>query len=667
MMPEGSSSGRDTGHSIAPRSPLTFRATALGVLIASLSCLLVCYAELVVAKIQIGFLQLPPVVVGMLVLILGFRAILSRLSGRFRLEPHELFIVYAMMLVASMISSRGLLQKLIPALVVPNYMATSANGWRQLFFAHIPKWSVPWDPSGDPKQPVARGFYDGLLPGQSIPWVEWFLPLLAWGVFIALMLFGYLCIAVLVRRQWSDNEKLTYPLTQLPLEMIRPPQTGGFLTNRLTWIGFAIPMFVFGFNGLHQWYPSVPEILTEIGLNDYLVTPPWNAALFFRIFVSFAAIGFFYLLPTDLLFSLWFFFLLTRGADVAAAAYGYQPRIMPMYACLEFIGYQIIGCYMVMAAYMAWAARPHIATIWRSAIGRSDRRADDADELLSYRTAFWGLIASLGLSAGWLTLLGMSYWFALFELVVVVFIIAIVMARSTCESGMLMTETSFRPVDIFRMVGDVRNLGAGNIVGMAFVDVLWTRDQRGLILTGFLDAMRLSDGVRLKPRALVLGLGIGILTAVLVGGYLHMKLPYTLGANRLYAYVYNGNAVWAFNDAATVMNRDRPALSWVSTLNFMIGAIVTIGIVALRARALWFPIHPLGYALCGSWTMMVFWFPCLIAWMLKVIILRYGGMALFARLRPFFLGMVLGEFTSAVLWTLPSLFWRTPTPAFPWP
>ena len=30
---------------------------------------------------------------------------------------------------------------------------------------------------------------------------------------------------------------------------------------------------------------------------------------FFHIYLSLAAIGFFYLLPTDLLFSLWFFFL----------------------------------------------------------------------------------------------------------------------------------------------------------------------------------------------------------------------------------------------------------------------------------------------------------------------------------------------------------------------
>ncbi len=651
--------------SAAYRSALSPRAIVVGLCMVAVTCVLVCYAELVVAKIQIGFLQLPPVLVGMLVLLLLARNVLTRWSARLGLAPHEMFSIYVMMLLASMIASRGLLQKLIPLLVVPNYYATPENLWQSLFFGYIKKWAVPWDPSGGPKQPEAVGFYASLQPGQQLPWQAWLGPLAAWGLFVALIFMAYLCLAVLLRRQWVDNEKLSFPLVQLPLEMIRPSGAdGGFMANRVTWFGFAVPLIVFGFNGLHQWYPSVPEIVTDINLNNLAITPPWNAMLFFHMFISFAAIGFFYLLPTDLLFSLWFFFLLTRGADVIGASLGYQPEIMPMYGCLAFIGYQIIGCYVVMVGYMAWAARPHIARVWRAAFGFG---ASEDDELLSYRAALWGLIASLLLAAGWLWALGMAYWLALFELAVLLFIIAVVMARSTCESGMLMTETSFRPIDLYRMVGDVRNLGGANITCLAFLDVMWMRDQRGLILTGFLDSMKFADGVRVRRRSVLGVIIIGVCAAVLIAGYLHIALPYNLGAVQMYEYVYAGNPVWTFNDAATVLNRNRPPLPWLYTLNFLIGIVVTLGIVIARSRTLWFPIHPLGYALCGTWTMMVFWFPCFVAWLAKVVILRYGGMRMYSRARPFFLGMVLGEFTMAVIWTAPSLFWRTPTPAFPWP
>lgn len=654
-------SGRES-----PEGP-SLTGLCVGIVCVIATCFLVCFAELVVGRIQIGFLQLPPVVLGMLVAILALHVVLRRISGRLRLSPADMAIVWVMMLIAAMVSSRGILQKLIPLLVVPNYDATEVNNWQGLFFEHVRAWAVPWDPSGEPKQEVATRFFDGLRPGETIPWRLWVVPLAAWGVFVAAVVMAFLCLAVILRRQWADNEKLAFPLVQLPLEMVRSGQGTTFLQNRITWFGFALPAAIFAFNGLHQWYPTVPQFTTEVNLNQMLTQPPWNAVGFFRAFVSFAAIGFFYLLPTDLLFSLWLFFLLTIAADVVAASYGIFPEVMPMYGCRMYIGYQIIGCYFVLVGFMLWSARPHLAAVWRSAIGRSRGERLDENEMISYRSAVWTLVVCYLVAILWLFLLGMSWWMAAFQLAVLLFVVALVMARSTSESGMLMTETSFRPIDVYRMVGDVRQLGGSNMTALAFLDAMWMRDQRGLLLTGFLDSMKLADGLRMRRRSLLLPIVVGLVVAVGVAGYLHVSLPYRIGAVQMYSYVYRGNPVWSFSDAATVLGGARPPLPFLAQLNFLVGVVVTLGIVSLRARLLWFPIHPLGYALCGTWTMMVFWFPCLVAWMVKIVILRYGGMKLYTRARPFFLGMVLGEFTMALLWTIPSLFWRTPTPAFPWP
>jgi hypothetical protein len=349
---------------------------------------------------------------------------------------------------------------------------------------------------------------------------------------------------------------------------------------------------------------------------------------------------------------------------------------MPMYGCKTYQGYQIIGCYVVLVGYMFYTARPHLKRVWQAAMPRFVRPIQDPeskiqnanDELLSYRTAFRGLVGSIVLMVVWLRMLGMSPWLAAFEICVLLFVVALVMARSTSEAGMLMTETSFRPIDIFRMVGDPRDLGGANLTGLAFLDGLWMRDQRGLILTAFLDSMKFADGVRVRRRSLGGVFVLALIVALGVSGYLHITLPYRLGAVQMYSYVYQGNPVWAFTDAATTLNRSTPPLPFFNTLNFFIGAAITILLTTLRTRLAGFPLHPLGYALSGSWTMMVFWFPCLIAWLSKVLILRYGGMKLYARARPFFLGMVLGEFTTAILFTLPALYDRfTPTPTFPWP
>ena len=130
---------------------------------------------------------------------------------------------------------------------------------------------------------------------------------------------------------------------------------------------------------------------------------------------------------------------------------------------------------------------------------------------------------------------------------------------------MLMTETSFRPIDLYRMIGDPRNLGNANLTALAFLDGLWMRDQRGLILTGFLDFYEVC-GWRARQRRSLLGVfGLALVVAITVAGYLHISLPYNLGAVQMYGYVYQGNPVWAFQNAATVLNRSQPPLPFVAT------------------------------------------------------------------------------------------------------
>ena len=653
---------------------LTLRGLVIGLICIVATCFVVTYAELVVGAIQIGYLQLPPVVVGLLVVLLAAQGILTRVSKRLQLEKRELFTIYTMMLLASMISSRGLMEKLLPLLVVPNYFATPENNWQGLFGESLKKYSLPFDTNGAAKQTLAVRFFESLRYGEQIPWKAWIAPLLVWGVFVGLIFFAFLCLAVILRRQWADNEKLSFPLAQLPREMIRGESvsmrgtvTESFLKNRLTWIGFALPAFYFGLSGLHQLAPSFPDVTTDIDLNAFFATPPYNAMGPLHLYLSFAAVGFFYLLPTDLLFSLWFFFLLGRFQEVTAAAMGYEPEGMPMYPCKMFVGYQAMGAYVVLVGYMIYAARPHLKRVWLAAIGRARNAFDSgADELIPYRTAFWGLIISTLLSAGWMALMGMSYWLALFEIGVMLFVVALVLARSTSESGMLMTETSFRPVDMLRMVMDVRNLSPANQTGLAFLDGLWLRDMRGLVLTGFLDSMKLADGVRVKRRSLLGVFGIAVAASLVCAAFAQVYYPYHQGGVTMYYYAYQGNPVWAFNDAATSLNHSKTPLAFVAPASFGVGVAVTMALATLRTRLMWFPLHPLGYALAGSWTMVVFWFGCFMAWLFKTLILRYGGMRLYALARPFFLGMVLGEFTSALLWTLPALFYRSPLPAFPW-
>ncbi len=639
------------------------RSVLIGICCVIVICCIVSYAELVITYIQIGFLQLPPAVIGLFFfLVLGNR-LLAKLNDRFAFSPRELMCIYCMMLVASMISSRGVMEKLIPALIAVNYFTNETNSWDTLFFPHIKPWLIPFSPEQKGQASIAISFYEGIQGGDSIPWRAWLEPLSAWGVLVFFVFTAFLCLAAILRKQWIENEKLSFPLVSLPLEFVH--EGHGFFRNRLMWLGFALPALIFTLNGLHEIWPQIPNLSLRYLLNQYFTEQPFNAIAYTPIFLSFAAIGFFYLLPTQLLFSLWFFFLLTRFQDIVAAMFGLRVSSMPLYPTRLYIGYQVAGAYIVLVISFIYMGLPHFRRVFREAF--TGNKTDDADELLPYRTAVWGLIVSLILAVGWCYAAGLNLGFAVFEILVYICIVAVVMARSTAEGGLLMTETSFRPLDLYQLIASKASLGAQSLTVLSLLDAIFTRDQRGLILTGFLDGLKIRDRVGMSYRSLVSVFVLGCTLAFLCAAAIHLWLPYKHGANYMYSYTYRGNPLWAFQDNVAAIEGLGTDHRTTGGLFFGVGILVTTGLVILRMLYWWWPLHPLGYALSASWTLVVFWFPVLIAWGIKTPILRYSGIRQYQRLRPFFLGMVFGEFSMAVLWTLISWSANVPAPFFPWP
>jgi hypothetical protein len=116
---------------LPPRAPrprtLTLRALFVGLIGVAAVCFIVAWAELVTGQIMIGFLQLPPVVIAALFVLVLLVKGMRRISPRLALQPGEMVVVYVMMLIASMISSRGLMEDLIPTLVRPG-CGPSATG-----------------------------------------------------------------------------------------------------------------------------------------------------------------------------------------------------------------------------------------------------------------------------------------------------------------------------------------------------------------------------------------------------------------------------------------------------------------------------------------------------------------------------------------------------------
>ncbi|NKB71095.1 MAG: hypothetical protein GKR89_28835 [Candidatus Latescibacteria bacterium] len=66
-------------------------------------------------------------------------------------------------------------------------------------------------------------------------------------------------------------------------------------------------------------------------------------------------------------------------------------------------------------------------------------------------------------------------------------------------------------------------------------------------------------------------------------------------------------------------------------------------LMAARWRFIGWPLHPLGYPIGPIWIMDHLWFNMFLAWLIKVVVLKYGGVGLYRKTRPFFLGLILGN------------------------
>jgi hypothetical protein len=87
------------------------------------------------------------------------------------------------------------------------------------------------------------------------------------------------------------------------------------------------------------------------------------------------------------------------------------------------------------------------------------------------------------------------------------------------------------------------------------------------------------------------------------------------------------------------------------------GGAFAVGLGVLRTLWVKSPFHPLGYILATAYgNHTTIFFPMLLAWIFKSLALRGGGLPLYRRFIPLFLGLIIGHYViGGVFWPLFSL------------
>lgn len=617
----------------------------------------------------LGATHLAPGAIGViLAMVVIVNPLLQVLGGpRFRFSRDEVLVIYLSCLFSCLIPGIGGNNYFTSFIVGSFYYATRENGWME-FLLKLPHWMTPaLNADGSYNARLVEGWYVGLKPGEHIPWAQWALPLLAWGALMLSSFWTLCCAAVLLRAQWGDREALSFPLLRLPLELtshLDEPASGrrarlfpAFFSERTMWIGFAIAILIEGLNGLHGYFPDVPQISTSVDTGALFTEAPWNQMGNPPIRIWPIAIGITFLLPSEISFSLWFFYWFMKAQLVVAYYLGFVPNALPngiMSGQKLFTGYQEVGAHLAFVALILWTAREHFAHVWRRSIGREPKSEAEKLEVLSYPVAFWGFWLGLAFMVAWAVHAGVSVGLAI-VLWLSWLVIAIVLSRVVAAGGLLFVHHSWMPLGAW---GQLVGTGPGTplspangIVPAAIIEYSMVQDYRASLAPSFVQSWKLAYDRGISGRQIGLLIGAVTLVTFIVGLQMNVRLGYDNGGLGLQGWIKQWGPQGTARNAE-MLSRAAPDVVWTNWLWLAFGAALTVALTVARAHFAWFPLHPLGYMMALSYPMNVLWFSMFVGWLCKTLVNRFGGHDTYQKLVPAFLGLALGDVSMMLLWLI---------------
>ena len=532
-------------------------------------------------------------------------------------------------------------------LASPTYYASHENGYAEAFFDYL-----PWHLFPTATERVIDPFFLGLRQGAGVPWEAWTGPLAQWfGVSMAMVIFGF-CVTVLFQRQWEQHEKLTFPLAQVPVDLLRGRQDKALpalFYTYLFWIGFAVAIVPILYNIVTFFTPGLLEFQF---LTRYMRV---NLGEWASIKLRYMPIvmTFTYLCPVDILGSLVLFRLLstlkggvTNGLGLGVGEEGQQivgERILFM---------ESYGALMFIACWAVWVARRHLRTTWRMA------RGGTGDKKMAgiYRMAWAGLILSAVYIVGWGTSLGMPpvlaaatfvlmslTFFATSKLIAATGFAYLMPLRPFLKGAPVIVDLigtshlSHRSITAFRLFTSRAFFGT-------FVIPVWPA------LTHHLRIFSLRDQWGWAPTVVVGAFATGFLVAALgsiEGGYL--RTSYSMRTESWITGVF-----W---DPLVYWLRNLTVWDWGKIGVFTIGWVEAAVLTFLRARFHWFPLHPVGLAFQGTFGPDLYWSTLAIVWIVKLLLMRYGGVRAYVAGKPFFYGLGIGYVVGVAIGAAVDVVW----------
>jgi hypothetical protein len=504
----------------------------------------------------------------------------------------------------------------------------------------VPRWLVVTDPAA--LQSAYMGQESVYDPANFVPWIR---PLAWWFAFLMALCAVMWGLNLIFRKQWTEHEKLAYPIIQVP--MILATEVRTLSRSRVFWIAFGIAGMIDVVNGLHALFPLLPKIpiVQIIDLQTLFADRPWRDMG--GAWISFypCIIGLCFFMPLDLAFSCWFFFLFWKMQRVFASYWGVHG--MPGF---PFVPEQAVGGYYAVAVLALWITRFHIKRIVWLLLGRS---VDDATpwDRREARLAFI-LIAGGGSFLFYFCYIANMTPSVIVLFFVIYFLMSIAITRMRAELGP--PSHDLFPVGAHRQVIEIlgavsmRKSNPHDIAMFGFLN-FFNRVCRTHPMPHGLEGFRIAQRMRMDNFRMFIAMWVALIAGTL-GAFWALLWSFDR-----YGIVAQASSLpdlfsresW---DAVNMWLQNPPRDMNAPTFAILIGFVFALGLSSLRMAFTWWPLHPVGFAISGSYTMERIWFCVFIAWAIKAVLLKYGGVKIYPPAMRFAAGLLLGDFVVGSFW-----------------
>jgi hypothetical protein len=588
----------------------------------------------------------------LMLLILIVNPVLMAIRRRWALDSGQLALMTGIMLVAVSISSTGLLRNLPYSLA---RQVSDASEWKEVA-EHYEKADLP--PSLFPGKlgyhenvEVSRQFFVKVPEGEPIPWQSWLGPATSWLTFFLFVWMMCISLSGIMLPQWQQNERLAFPLTRILRSLIEAPEEGRLLPPILRekwfWIAALGALFVHSLVGLNAYFPTrVPAYQTSWSLIPLFTEEPLsylpNYMKSGRVY--FAFIGVAYFMSTRVSFSIWFFML----------AYALYTMIGQAYAPPFFTDAPMAhrsGALVTMTLVILWLGRARWRHVFRCALQRVHSQEDRRDRNFAYMFC----LGNLGMFV-WLLWAGMQVPWAIM-LIAIVFVFQLIISRIVAETGLPVVglyDTHY--LNYFSMV-PIRLVNGASAWFVGAIGAFLGLSTRASVAALTMQSMSLDD----KPEPQRQWKTARYYVIVLVAGFIvcggaHLYFSYsnsqTLGSNP--TSPINPWGAYRLYMAVDLLREqiagewNQPAFNRPAHMAF--GAAMAGGLQYASLIMPKWPLHPVGLLLSYNWFGHTVWMSVAAGWLLRVVLILFGGARMYRSLRPLFIGLIIGEVMAAIVW-----------------